>query len=152
MAAQPRSAKSAAAPKRSARKPAAAPAGAAPEAAEVKPAGLVQAGLKVLSDVREDVAMRRSRIFAALLGLDDPLLQATVGAADQDSVTGEGGRSKQKFEDVFDQRVARSLERLGMPSPQALAALCAQLDAINQHLARNEAQARPAPRKPRPRR
>ena len=47
-------------------------------------------------------------------------------------------------------RVARALERLGMPSPQALAALCQQLEAINEHLKRIESP--PAKKRaPRPR-
>jgi hypothetical protein len=40
--------------------------------------------------------------------------------------------------------VARSLERLGMPSPQALSALCRQLEAINDHLSRIEVPAKAA--------
>ena len=41
---------------------------------------------------------------------------------------------------------------LGMPSPQALAALCRQLEAINEHLARIEAaQPKRAPRRRPPR-
>jgi len=101
-----------------------------------KPAGakgLLRAGLKALGEVRDDVVIRQSRIFEALLGIDtSPLLPRGIEAAK--NLSGDA-----KFEDIFDQRVARSLERLGMPSPQALTALCRQLEAINEHLQRDHA-------------
>ena len=111
--------------------------------------GLLRAGLKALGEVRDDVVVRQSRIFEALLGIDtSPLLPRGIEAAKTLSADA-------KFEDVFDQRVARSLERLGMPSPQALTALCRQLEAINEHLQRSHAppakktpRTRRAPRKP----
>ena len=115
---------------------------------------LLRAGLKALNEVRDDVITRQSRVFEALLGIDtshsdsgrsarEPKL---LSAADPDAA------SMQKFEEVFDQRVARSLERLGVPSPQALAALCRQLEAINEHLKHIEASpAKRAPRRRSPR-
>jgi hypothetical protein len=101
--------------------------------------GLLRAGLKALGEVRDDVVVRQSRIFEALLGIDtSALLPRGIEAAKTLSADA-------KFEDVFDQRVARSLERLGMPSPQALTALCRQLEAINEHLQRNHAAAAKPP-------
>jgi hypothetical protein len=104
---------------------------AAPEPAH-QPGGakrLLRAGLKALNEVRDDVITRQSRVFEALLGIDTSKSKL-LKAGESDAA------GMQKFEEIFDQRVARSLERLGMPSPQALAALCQQLEAINDHLKR----------------
>ena len=129
--------------------PAAAPAptpAPAPASAE-KPAGakeLLRAGLKALGEVRDDVVTRQSRIFEALLGIDTSvLLPRSIEAIKKP------GLADNKFEDLFDQRVARSLERLGMPSPKALTHLCRQLEAINAHLQRTQAGAAPPAKKKR---
>ena len=69
---------------------------------------------------------RQSRVFELLLGIgQSPAWTAgAAGAADRPrSLVDPFG----KFEEVFDQRVARSLERLGMPSPQVLQALAEQV-------------------------
>lgn len=139
---------------RPARKPSAPPAP-APAPAEAKPVGgakrLLHAGLKALNEVRDDVITRQSRVFEALLGIDTS--QSTGERSAREWKLLNAGESDaagmQKFEEIFDQRVARSLERLGMPSPQALAALCQQLEAINEHLQRIEPDAAPqrAPRR-----
>jgi len=131
-----------------------APALPAPPKQPVGAKGLLRAGLKALNDAREDAIARQSRVFEALLGLDK-VRSAGERAAREVKLAHEGAPDApgmQKFEEVFDQRVARSLERLGMPSPQALAALCRQLEAINEHLARIEAaQPKRAPRRRPPR-
>jgi len=112
--------------------------------------GLLRAGLKALGDVRDDVVLRQSRVFEALLGIDTS--HAVIDSVSKQSqLLGAEGREAlglHKFEAVFDQRVARSLERLGVPSPEALANLVRQLEAINQHLQRIEA---PPPQPPRKR-
>jgi len=118
----------------------------APSADPDKPAagakGLLRAGLKALGEVRDDVVTRQSRIFEALLGIDTSvLLPRGIEAIKKPGV------ADNKFEDLFDQRVARSLERLGMPSPEALTNLCRQLEAINEHLQRSHAAAAPAKKK-----
>jgi len=100
---------------------------------------LLRAGLKALNDVRDDVITRQSRVFEALLGIDTSQSSSNRSAKEWKLIqAGEEAAGVQKFEEVFDQRVARALERLGMPSPQALAALCQQLEAINEHLKRIE--------------
>ncbi|WP_280151172.1 phasin family protein [Piscinibacter sp. XHJ-5] len=136
---------------RPARKAAAAAPAAAPAPAPGGAKGLLRAGLKALNDVRDDVITRQSRVFEALLGLP-PSLSASDRSAKEWKLlnAGEDGTpGMQKFEEIFDQRVARSLERLGMPSPQALAALCRQLESINEHLKRIESTTTPrrAPRR-----
>jgi len=123
-------------------KSAAAPAP-APPAGGAK--GLLRAGLKALGDVRDDVVLRQSRVFEALLGIDTS--HAVIDSVSKQSqLLGAEGRESlglHKFEAIFDQRVARSLERLGVPSPEALANLVRQLEAINQHLQRIEAPSPP---------
>ena len=121
---------------------------AAPARRAVGAKHLLRAGLKALNDVRDDVILRQSRVFEALLGLDTARFGAERSAREWKLVQAPDAASMQKFEEVFDQRVARSLERLGMPSPQALAALCRQLEAINEHLQQIEPQPK-APRVPR---
>jgi hypothetical protein len=114
--------------------------------------GLLRAGLKALNDVRDDVITRQSRVFEALLGIDTTQAASRTPKEARLLQAGEEAAGVQRFEDVFDQRVARALERLGMPSPQALATLCQQLEAINDHLKRIEppapAKKRTAPRRP----
>jgi len=92
---------------------------------------LLKAGLKALDDVRGEVASRHSRFFEALLGIDPA----------------EGRRKAKElfalptFEDLFDERVARSLERLG--TAQALSELRRQIAALDERLQRLEQQQKP---------
>ena len=97
---------------------------------------LIKAGLKALGDVRGDLVARQARIFEVLLGIGQS--SAWVSQAKRDPVDPYG-----KFEEVFDQRVARSLERLGMPSPQKLRDLTAQIRALTELLQA----AKPEPRR-----
>jgi hypothetical protein len=99
--------------------------------------------------VRDDVVTRQSRVFEALLGLDTSKTASDKSAHEWKLLNPAGAASVQKFEEIFDQRVARSLERLGMPSPQALATLCQQLEAINEHLKRIESSSPPPAKKKR---
>ena len=99
---------------------------------------LLKAGLKALEDARGEVVTRHSRFFEALLG-----------------VNAETGTRKAKelftlptFENLFDERVARSLERLGIA--QALTDLRTQIAALDERLQRLEQ--RQEPRAPRSKR
>ena len=134
-------------PKRrpAARKTAAA---AAPATSPRSAKSVLRAGLKALNDVRDEVLTRQSRVFEALLGIEPAAAGGGRSASDWKLLNAgdADAANMQKFEEIFDQRVARSLERLGVPSPQALAALCRQLEAINEHLKRIE----PAPPAKRP--
>jgi hypothetical protein len=115
-----------------ARKPPAESVGAAP--ADEPPAdssgahALIRAGLKALGNVRGDIAARQARIFELLLGIGQA--PAWSAGPKAEAVHDPFG----KFEDVFDQRVARSLERLGMPSPQSLAELAKEMKALRAQL------------------
>lgn len=101
------------------------PAAAAPATATGAKA-LIRAGLKALGDVRGDMAARQTRVFELLLGIgQSPAWPANMGERARSLADPFG-----KFEDVFDQRVARSMERLGMPSPQVLQALVEQVQLL----------------------
>jgi hypothetical protein len=109
-----------------------------PAPAEPPPSGakaLIQAGLKALGDVRGDMAARQARVFELLLGIGQSPAWTGEAAKRARSMVDPFG----KFEDVFDQRVARSLERLGMPSPQALQALTEQVKLLTELLAEDGA-------------
>ena len=100
---------------------------------------LIQAGLKALGDVRGDMVARQARVFELLLGIGQQPAWTGEAPKRTRSVVDPFG----KFEDVFDQRVARSLERLGVPSPQTLQALTEQVKLLTELLAqKNEATAR----------
>lgn len=114
----------------------------APAAEAVQPAGkaegaeaLLRAGLKALGNVRNDVVKHHTNAIERLLGI-----QRDAGGDRPAAPLGFGGLDTfglRKFEDVFDQRVATALQRLGLPSAQELQALRdevqqlrAQLDAL----------------------
>jgi hypothetical protein len=106
---------------------------AAPQAIAEEPAassgeagakGLLRAGLKALGTVRDDVVKRQTNVIESLLGMGKPPALDTFGI--------------RKFEDVFDQRVATALERLGMPTAQEIQALREQMRQVLEHLERAE--------------
>ncbi len=123
-----------AAPAKAARKtPAAkkaAPRKAAPAAKKAtepgKAEGLLRAGLKALDTVRHDVAKRQANVIEGLLGIR----QGKVPSLDSFGI--------RKFEDVFDQRVATALERLGMPAAQEVQALCDEVARLRERVAQLE--------------
>ncbi len=80
--------------------------------------GLLRAGLKALGNVRDDVVKRQTNMIEGLLGIKhiDPGAHARAFG-------GLEGFGFRKFEDVFDQRVATALQRLGLPSAEELQAL-----------------------------
>jgi hypothetical protein len=85
---------------------------------------LIRAGLKALGEVPGDMVARQARIFELLLGIgQSPLWKARKRAAETLDPFG-------KFEAVFDQRVVRSLERIGMPSAQQWQELSDQVKAL----------------------
>ena len=115
---------------------AAAPAAPAAPAAEAtsepgKP-NLIRAGLQALDKARQDVAQRQSRVFEAILGLEPAQsLGAREGTAAKLAAEAFGLR---KFEAVFDQRVAHALERMGVPSADALKALVDEVAALKEEV------------------
>ena len=87
---------------------------ASPGKAEV----LLRAGLKALGNVRDDVVKRQTNVIEGLLGIQPKGAAAsTRGFPSLDSF------GIRKLEDVFDQRVATALQRLGTPTLQEVQAL-----------------------------
>jgi hypothetical protein len=108
----------------------------APQAPDKKPAaqGLLRAGLKALDNVRNDVAKRQANVIESLLGI-------APGKADADGkkTAGRGfpgldSFGIRKFEDVFDQRVATALQRLGMPTAQDIQELREEIRQLREQL------------------
>ncbi|WFR81560.1 phasin family protein [Janthinobacterium rivuli] len=63
-----------------------------------------------------------------------------------DGVGKQASGSWDKLEQVFEERVARALAAIGVPTQQDIAALHAQIDALSQQVAALSAKAAPAPR------
>lgn len=130
--------------KRTARPASAAP---APDAAgndAPASAGLWRAGLKALDTVRQDVTRRHTNVIETLLGIA-PARPETEGKPAPRSFPGLEALGLRKFEDVFDQRVAAALERLGVPSRDEVETLRARLDEALAQLERLQGST-PAPR------
>jgi len=115
----------------------------APPPATTGAKALIRAGLKALGEVRGDMVARQTRVFELLLGIGQSPAWPTNAGERTRSLADPFG----KFEDVFDQRVARSLERLGMPSPQVLQALAEQVELLAETAAEAAKPAQPAPLK-----
>jgi hypothetical protein len=136
-----------------AKKKAAAPRKAAPAAKKTaapgKAEGLLRAGLKALDNVRNDVAKRQANVIEGLLGIGQGKVDAIAGAGAKAALT-RGFPSLdsfgiRKFEDVFDQRVATALQRLGMPSAEEVRALHAEVVLLRERLAHCERNTGPGP-------
>ncbi|MBU2410208.1 MAG: phasin family protein [Gammaproteobacteria bacterium] len=117
-------------------------------AAKPKPAegqtgkpGLLRAGLAALGTVRDDVVKRQTHVIENLLGISPPAVPGDVKdkAKAKPAARGFPGLDSfgiRKFEDVFDQRVATSLQRLGMPTAEEVQALREQMRLLLEHLDR----------------
>jgi hypothetical protein len=125
--------------------PVAQPTAGAPASTGAK--ALIRAGLKALGEVRGDMVARQTRVFELLLGIGQSPAWPTNAGERKRSLADPFG----KFEDVFDQRVARSLERLGMPSPQVMQALAEQVALLAETAAEASKPAQSAPSKTRKR-
>ena len=115
------------------RKPTAPAATKAPVAASKAGAGgLLRAGLKALGNVHNDVVKRQTHVIESLLGVRvSDEVKAHAFAA-------PGSFGFRKFEDVFDQRVATALERLGVPSAQEVEALRDEVRQLREQLERGQ--------------
>ncbi|MDM0106717.1 phasin family protein [Variovorax sp. J22R24] len=100
--------------------------------------GLLRAGLQALGNVRDDVVKRQTNVIESLLGMGkaEPSADGKPAPARFPGLDTFGIR---KFEDVFDQRVATSLQRLGMPSAEEIKELREQMRQVLEHLERAEA-------------
>lgn len=96
---------------------------------------LLRAGLQALDKARNDVAERQSRVFEAILGLEPAQgLTHLVGREVPGAKAAAEALGLRKFEAVFDQRVAHALERMGMPSAEALRALVDEVAALKEEV------------------
>jgi len=116
---------------------------------EAEKSNPLRAGLKALGKVRDDVVQHQSRVFEAILGIEpgagwSGLVKRDAAAA---RLTQEA-LGLRKFEAVFDQRVASALERIGLPSIEALQALGDEVAALRAEVAALKGAAKPAPAKP----
>ena len=111
-----------------------APAARKPAAQPGKAEGLLRAGLKALDNVRNDVAKRQANVIEGLLGIG------------QGKVPGLDSFGIRKFEDVFDQRVATAMQRLGMPGAEEVQALRDEVAQLRARVAQLEGTGAAAPR------
>jgi hypothetical protein len=96
---------------------------------------LLRAGLKALGNARDEVVQRQSRVFEVILGIEPG--QGWSGLVKRDAAIKKAAQEAfglRKFEAVFDERVAHALERMGMPSIEALKALTAEVAALKAEL------------------
>lgn len=89
---------------------------------------LLRAGLKALDNVRNDVAKRQANVIEGLLGIG----HGKVPSLGLDSF------GIRKFEDVFDQRVATALQRLGIPGAGEVQALRDEVAQLRERVAQLE--------------
>ena len=101
-------------------------------AAEAAQPNLLRAGLKALGNARDEVVQRQSRVFEALLGVESGQGRSGLDAAAKKVAQEAFGL--RKFEAVFDQRVLQALERMGMPSIDALQALTDEVAALKEEV------------------
>ncbi len=94
---------------------------------------LLRAGLQALDKARQDVAERQSRVFEAILGFEPA--QSLASRESTAAKLAAEAFGLRKFEAVFDQRVAHALERMGVPSVDALKALVEEVAALKAEVA-----------------
>ena len=106
-----------------------------------KAEGLLRAGLKALDNVRNDVAKRQANVIEGLLGIGQARFDPAAGAkaAVPRGFPGLDSFGLRKFEDVFDQRVATALQRLGMPDAAEVQALRDEVAQLRERVAQLEA-------------
>ncbi len=118
----------------------------AAEAQDAKPAtkNMLVAGFRAITDAHQEALARQRGVFESLLGLGGPR-ESDAPSAERESPLATGAIDPfgfRKFEDVFDQRVARALERLEWPTPEAHTALRDEVDALRTRVAALEAAAK----------
>jgi poly(hydroxyalkanoate) granule-associated protein len=96
--------------------------------------------------VREGVALQRKTHAAA----EDKITEVTSKMTDMaGGISGKATQQWDKLESIFEERVAKALNRLGVPSAKDVDALMARIDALSANVARlsGGAAAKPAAKK-----
>ena len=114
----------------------------APSEALLKtPKNLLTAGIKALSNAHDEAVARQSRVFESLLGLGSHR-DGKRDAPEAPAAPTLDPFGFKKFEDVFDQRVAKAMQHLGVPTVEAFAELVAEVERLREAIGRLEAQAK----------
>ncbi|MDM0041445.1 phasin family protein [Variovorax sp. J22G21] len=109
---------------------------------------LLRAGLKALGEVRDGVVQRQTRVVETLLGIPPGSAIPSKPGAPKTALDSLGDSlGFRKLEDVFDQRIAAALGRLGTPSAEEFAALREQVRTLLEE--RDKAAAPPTTRRKR---
>lgn len=111
------------------------PAAEVPATPQAPKKNILTAGIKALTHAHEEAVARQSRVFESLLGLGKGLVPGR-DAVDSPVSTALDPFGIKKFEDVFDQRVARAMQRLAAPSSEVVARLEAEVAALREDVAR----------------
>jgi hypothetical protein len=98
--------------------------------------GLLRASLKALGTVRDDVVKHQTNVIETLLGMPKSGDAAGRSAAARAFPALDIGL--RKFEDVFDQRVAAAMQRLGLPGAEEVLALREQVRLLQERVDRLE--------------
>ena len=116
----------------------------APSAPAPSAKNILTAGIKALTNAHEEAVARQSRVFESLLGFGPARARSGDVAEPAQSLatTALDPFGFKKFEDVFDQRVARAMANLGVPTAEAFATLEAEVERLRETVARLEAQGR----------
>jgi uncharacterized small protein (DUF1192 family) len=123
--------------KKASKKPSAPAPSAAPVAAAPKSKNILTAGIKALTNAHEEAVARQSRVFESLLGLGQGRVPKREGDDKPNPLTQAlDPFGIKKFEDVFDQRVARALQRLAVPSSEVVERLERDIAALRDEIAR----------------
>ena len=134
-----------AAPRTKAARTRAANPGSAPasrESSTKSPKGFLRAGLTALGTVRDDVVKHQTNVIESILGIGKSGLASKKAAATRGLPALDLGL--RKFEDVFDQRVAAALQRLGLPSAREVQALREQVHELLERIELLEGRKAPA--------
>lgn len=94
--------------------------------------GLLRAGLQALGNVRDDVVKHQTNVIETLLGMPKSGDAGGRSAAVRGFPALDIGL--RKFEDVFDQRVASAMQRLGLPTAQEVQSLRDQVRVLQERV------------------
>jgi hypothetical protein len=98
---------------------------------------ILTAGIKALTHAHEEAVARQSRVFESLLGMGKNRGAQDASESASNALSGAlDPFGFKKFEDVFDQRVARAIQHLGVPSSEAVERLETEVAALRDEIAR----------------